>query len=288
MRLGTLSSLVLCSVIAMRGVLLSASYGANHAGNEPGGQVGGIRNPLEGDPEAIRLGAADYSARCASCHGADAKGTDRASDLAGVWSAGETDQELAQIVRRGVANTLLPHSFGPDKNVWQILAYLKTLNTRPSSATPLGDPGEGKSVFAVRCAGCHEVNGSGGNLGPDLTHVGSARSRPFLAQKIRHPSSYIMAVYSGGNVTDGYQPITLVTLDGKRIRGVQKNEDAFSIQIMDSQQRLQGYLKTNLREVVKETRSLMPEFDVSRLSEQDLQDLVAYLGTLRDAKGGRP
>ena len=45
---------------------------------------------------------------------------------------------------------------------------------------------------------------------------------------------------------------------------------------------------TNLREVVKETRSLMPEFDVSRLSEQDLQDLVAYLGTLGDAKGGRP
>jgi len=243
---------------------------------------------MDGNAEAIQSGKSDYAARCASCHGADAKGTERGSDLTGVWAAGETDQQLAQAVRRGVPNTLLRHSFGPDSNVWAILAYLKTLDVSASHSSPSGDSNKGQSIFVARCGSCHEVNGVGGNLGPNLSQVGSARSRPFLAEKIRHSSSYIMDEYSGGNVVDGYQPVTLVTLDGKKISGVKKNEDAFSIQIMDTQQRVQGYLKANLRDVVNETKSLMPDFGPNVLSDQDLQDLLTYLGTLQSTKVGRP
>ena len=255
--------------------------------SEQGLARGGLKNPMDGDAGAIRAGRADYSARCASCHGEDAKGTDSGSDLTGVWAAGGSDQQLASAIRRGVSNTLLPHSFGPDQSVWQILAYLKTLDAA-RAALPAGDAGKGKALFAARCHVCHQVNGSGGDLGPDLSEIGSARSRPLLAQKIRHPSSYIYAAYSGGNVTDGYQAVTLVELDGTRIRGAKKNEDAFSIQIMDSQQRLRGYLKSNLREVVNETKSLMPEFDARRLSDDELGDLLAYLGSLRETRGGQP
>ena len=45
--------------------------------------------------------------------------------------------------------------------------------------------------------------------------------------------------------------MTLVTRDGQRIRGVKKNEDEFSIQIMDMRERLQGYLKANLTEITE-------------------------------------
>jgi putative heme-binding domain-containing protein len=288
MRRRAFSYFFVCVLIVGGGTLLSANSGAKQAvGDQGSGNAGGIKNPMDGDADAIRSGKADYDARCASCHRPDAKGTDRGSDLTGVWAAGETVQELAQTIRRGVPNTLLRHSFGPDSNVWSMLAYLKTLNVATSNAGPSGDSNNGRAIFAARCANCHDAN-SGGVLGPDLSQIGSSRSKPFLAQKIRHASSYIMDEYSGGVVTEGYQPVTLITIDGKKIRGVKKNEDAFSIQIMDSQQRLQGYLKASLRQIVNDTDSLMPDFGENVLSNRDLEDLLAYLGTLRGTRMGRP
>jgi hypothetical protein len=90
-----------------------------------------------------------------------------------------------------------------------------------------------------------------------------------------------MSVYAGGSVLDGYQAVTLVTREGQRIRGVKKNEDTFSVQIMDTRERLQGYLKASLKEFVNDDASLMPDFGADRLPDRDLDDLLAYLGTLR-------
>jgi putative heme-binding domain-containing protein len=79
----------------------------------------------------------------------------------------------------------------------------------------------------------------------------------------------------------GFEPVTIVTRDGQQVRGARKGEDAFSIQIMDTHERLQGYLKANVREVIRERRSLMPDFGPEKLSDQQLNDLVAYLAKFR-------
>ena len=100
-----------------------------------------------------------------------------------------------------------------------------------------------------------------------------------LVRKIRTPSA---------SIVPGYQAVTLVTSEGRRIRGVKINEDVYSIRLMDTSQRLQGYLKENLREVIKEQASLMPGFSVARLNDHDLDDLVRFLSTLRGANAGRP
>jgi putative heme-binding domain-containing protein len=239
-----------------------------------------VTNPVSGDREAIRAGSALYAMRCASCHGSDAKGATAGSDLTAIWSAGGKDQPLFQSIRRGLPNTLKPHSFGPDKDIWAVLAYLRTLDSGTSGLKPGGNAENGERVFRENCIACHQVNGRGGRLGPDLSRVASTRMRPVLAHKIRHASSYIMSVYAGGFVIESYLPVTLVTRTGQRIRGVKKNEDAFSIQIMDTQERLQGYLKANLREFVNEETSLMPDFGPDRLPDRDLDDLLAYLGAL--------
>src|SRR5262249_61444282 len=76
---------------------------------------------------------------------------------------------------------------------------------------------------------------------------------------------------------------TLVMKDGQRLRGVKKNEDVFSIQVMDQRERIQGYLKADLKEVIYEKESLMPVFSAQRLSDSDLNDLVGYLTSLRGA-----
>jgi len=82
-------------------------------------------------------------------------------------------------------------------------------------------------------------------------------------------------------VTEGYQPVTLVTSSGHRFHAVKKNEDAFSIQIMDTSGRIRGYRKAELEYLHDDDTSLMPDFGADRLPDPDLKNLVAFLGTLR-------
>jgi len=109
-------------------------------------------------------------------------------------------------------------------------------------------------------------------LGPDLTRVGSARSHAALVREIRNP---------GEVIAPNYETVTVVTRDGQRIRGAKKNEDTFSIQFMDQRERIQGYLKADLQDVIYEPASLMPAFGPERLPDADLNDVIGYLGTLR-------
>ena len=243
-----------------------------------------VKNPVEGDASAIQARRNDYATRCATCHGPDAKGSARGSDLTALWANGASDAAIFQAARRGLTNTLLPHSFGPDREVWMILAFLRSVNA--TMTTPSGSPEAGGAIFAAHCSSCHRVNGKGGRLGPDLSRIGN-RSRSVLAHKVRRASAYIMANYQNGIIIEGFQPVTLVTRDGQRIRGVMKNEDAFSIQIMDTHERIQGYSKNSLREVVNDTTSVMPDFGTDKINDHDLDDLVSYLATLRGPVAAR-
>jgi len=233
------------------------------------------RNPLEGNAQAISNGAAMFRTRCAGCHGPDAHGY-LGPDLTGFWAAGGTDDRMFDTVRRGVPGTEMIGADPQrvlDKEIWQMLAYIRTLSAVPA-APPTGDAANGERIFRANCNGCHRVNGRGGVLGPDLSRIGSARPRAGLQSKIRGSADFIRP---------GYEPVTLVTKDGERIRGVRKNEDEFSIQIMDARERLQGYLKANLAEFTTDRQSLMPVYGPDRLGDHDLDDLLRYLTSLRGA-----
>jgi cytochrome c oxidase cbb3-type subunit 3 len=227
-----------------------------------------------GQSDAVRRGSLLYRARCAGCHGLDAHGVS-APDLTAVLAAGASDQRFFQTVRRGVSGTEMPsfdEEHTTDTQVREILAHLRTLTTGGQLEKVAGNAEHGQRLFQTNCSSCHMVNGRGGRLGPDLSRIGSARSAAALANKVRNPSR---------NIVTGYQPVTIVTADGRRVRGLRKNEDPFSIQIMDLSERLQGYLKSDVSEVIHEQRSVMPEFAATRLSDSDVADLVSYLTTRR-------
>ena len=63
-------------------------------------------------------------------------------------------------------------------------------------------------------------------------------------------------------------------------RGVRKNEDPFSLQIMDTNERLLSFDQSDLREVVREPRSLMPDYGPDRLTDAELDDVIRYLRSL--------
>jgi putative heme-binding domain-containing protein len=250
-------------------VMLCASAAVGAAARQTPG-----KNPLEGNPDAILAGMGGYRLRCADCHGTDGRGV-RGPDITQIWSSGRTDEGLFKTIRAGVPNTEMP-SFPPprtsDRDVWQMLAYLKTLAAPAPTDPPRGNAENGAVLFRAQCAGCHRVNGLGGRLGPDLSRIGSGRTRDVMLARIRRGSEEFRA---------GFEPVTVTPADGKPIQGVKKNEDLFSVQIMDTGERIQGYEKDKMKAVENGKKSAMPIFGPDRLSDNDLDDLLRYLQTLR-------
>jgi len=235
-------------------------------------QAPASKNPFEGDQNAIKSGMGLFRARCADCHGMDARGV-RGPDITQVWASGRTDDGLFTTIKNGIAGTEMPAQ--PrlfEHETWQILAYLKTLAASARPDPQRGNAENGKKIYQANCVGCHRVNGVGGRLGPDLSRIGAARSREVLELRIR-----------GGveGFLPGYEPVTLTPQEGQAVIGVKKNEDLFSVQVMDTRERIQGYDKAMLKEMQNNPRSAMPPFGSNRISESDLDDLIRYLQTLR-------
>ena len=252
--------------------ILSLSVGLLAQTPEPVQKAPAAKNPLEGNADAIRSGMGLFRVRCADCHGMDARGV-RSPDLTQVWASGRTDDGLFKTLRNGIPGTEMPAVLrATDDDLWKILAYVRTLSSPAPSDPPTGDAANGEKVFRAQCLACHRVNGVGGRLGPDLSRIGASRTLATLDRQIR------------GAVEDfrpGYEPVTLTTPGGQSIHGVKKNEDLFSVQIMDTRERIQGYLKEDLREVANDQRSVMPVFQSDKISQSDMNDLLRYLSTLR-------
>jgi putative heme-binding domain-containing protein len=232
------------------------------------------RNPFEGNAEAIQAGMGGFRQRCADCHGTDGHGV-RGPDITQIWSSGRTNTGLFRTIRGGVPNTEMPAFPAPrtsDREIWQMLAYLRTLAAPAPADPPRGNAQNGERVFKANCAGCHRVNAVGGRIGPDLSRIGNARPRDVLVFRIRRGAE---------GLRPGFEPVTITTSSGAPIQGVKKNEDLFSVQIMDTRERIQGFEKDKVSSVVNGTKSMMPVFGPDRLSDSDLDDLVRYLMTLR-------
>jgi mono/diheme cytochrome c family protein len=82
--------------------------------------------------------------------------------------------------------------------------------------------------------------------------------------------------------------VTLTTPSGEQIRGVKKNEDQYSVQVMDTRERIQGYLREDMRAVTSEKQSAMPAFGLDRMSDAELDDLLAYLTGLQGTTTPNP
>ncbi len=134
----------------------------------------------------------------------------------------------------------------------------------------------GERIFAEKCAGCHQVNGSGGIAGPDLSNAGRFTPEA-LREKIANPDT---ASNPGGR--GGPSTVVVRTKDGREIRGLRRAEDSFTLLITDASGKLLRFEKRDLADQRTEQKSLMP---AERLSGSELAALVEYLRTLngRDA-----
>jgi putative heme-binding domain-containing protein len=136
----------------------------------------------------------------------------------------------------------------------------------------IGDPVRGQSLFAGKaaCATCHRVNGVGPRMAPDLSDIGANRTAPALQRSLLDPSSAMWPIN---------RPVRITTRDGKTFRGRRLNEDTYTVQIIDDQERLLTFVKADLREFEVGAKSTMPA--ATALSTEELSDVIAYLLTLK-------
>ena len=115
------------------------------------------------------------------------------------------------------------------------------------------------------------MNGNGPRVAPDLSDVGAIRSPAALQRSLLDPTSAMLPIN---------RPVRIVTGDGRTIRGRRLNEDTYTVQIIDEQERLMSFVKAELREYELGKTSPMPSA-AKTLSGEELADVIAYLLTLK-------
>jgi putative heme-binding domain-containing protein len=235
----------------------------------------GAQFPAGGPPSQadIQVGARVFAAQCVVCHGATGNLVAGVDLRSGRFNRASNDFELVEIISNGIKGTAMAgFSFTPAE-LTGIVAYLRNMRDFNASAVAQGNPVRGQTIFegSGRCATCHRVNGKGPRLAPDLSNVGTVRTAADLERAVLDPSSAIQFAN---------RSVRAVTQDGRTITGRRLNEDTYTVQLIDAQERLVSLTKADLREYTVVTKPLMPAYK-DTLSTQDVSDIVAYLLTLK-------
>lgn len=221
---------------------------------------------------AIEQGKAIFRSNCAFCHGLTAQGGRGPNLISSDLLRSSAGDVVRGIISRGVPGTTMPGFDFQKDDLDNLLQFLHFLTGDHSTAAKVsGDPRAGELVFARNgCLNCHRVGNTGSIYGPDLTRIGAGRSLDYLRESVVDPSADIAENYGG---------VTIVTMDGRRIAGVRVNEDTFTVQIRKPDQAFAIFDKSEVRDVIHETKSMMPAYN--HLSANDLENLLAYLAGLR-------
>ncbi len=189
----------------------------------------------------VRMGRRVYQAQCGRCHGLDGTGGGEtgAPDLTtGTFVTASTDAGLFAVVRDGIDGTAMMgiSPTAPDQTVWQVIAYIHSLNLDPGDYDLPGSVSAGEEIFGDKgnCTSCHMVDGKRGRLGPDLSTVANRRDPGELETDLLAPDE---------EVAPRWWTLRVTRSDGAVIEGLRMNEDTFSLSIMDEGEKLWHFAK---------------------------------------------
>ncbi len=218
----------------------------------------------------MAAGRAIFNRTCTGCHGVDGAEGERAPALVGDRRFFRlSENAIFDTIKNGIPGTAMPALGLPDDDIWRIVVFIRAMRASASDAAVPGDKQHGASVFSGKggCLKCHMIDGHGGTIGPDLSNIGAQITLQHLRE----------ALTEARPIPDGYRPVKVVTLSSETVAGIAKNEDGFSIQVLDLHDKLHLYDKAELREVVHGATSLMPHNYDKALTPVEYQDLVAML-----------
>ncbi len=149
-----------------------------------------------------------------------------------------------------------------------------TLPTIRNLVPASGLAANGEKVFKSYCETCHIVNGEGIAFGPDLSEIGSKLSKEGLYRAIIYPSE---------GINYDYQSVMLKLKDGSSVLGIVESESENFVELRMMGGIKNKYMKSDIDSKEAYPQSLMTNLS-SAMVQQELIDLVTYLGTLRKAE----
>src|SRR6267143_2570008 len=209
-----------------------------------------------------------YAQSCAGCHGADARGTDKAPGLAGNRGLRDRSvQQMRDLIRKGVPASGMPAFDLPPQELDALAALVRSLNAPPAQSTVRGDTTAGERFFFGKgqCVSCHMISSSGAAIGPALSNVGREMTVDEIQAKLANPSS---------RITPGYELASVQLRNGKTIRGFVRNRSNFDIRLQDLTGQFHLIQEGEISAITEEKQSIMPSV---KASPEELRDLVAYL-----------
>ena len=267
-------------------LMLNPPRVAQAAGQEAPAEQGAPPSRAAKTPPDLEDGKRQFDQNCSTCHGVDAGGQE-GPDLHGVPDR-LGDAAVQGIIRRGIPGTAMPgFATVTDKQAADVVAYLRTLSGAGSPEKAIGDPQKGEALYnSSGCSTCHMIDGQGGSIGPDLSRIGASRGPTNLKARLQDPGANLPQVGASmfGNSLTQYLIFRAVENNGHVVEGMRVGEDSFTIVLKDPGGKFHGLWKPSLRSLEKEPgKSFMPSFK-GTLSDAQMDDVVAYLMTLKSAQ----
>jgi len=235
--------------------------------------TGALRAQQGYSPADIQTGKQLYGVNCSNCHGPKGDFVSGVDLGHGTFRRATTDNEIVAIMVQGIQGTPMPPANLSDQQAHQVVAYLRSMaDATDTAGANKADLAHGKSLFENKgCLNCHRVRDHGSRVGPDLTNIGARRKRDDIERSILDPDAEVLA-------ENRY--VRIVTRDGVTITGRILNEDTFTLQLIDSKEKLLSFQKADLSKFEFLKNSAMPSYR-DKLSGDDLSDLVGYLVSLK-------
>jgi putative heme-binding domain-containing protein len=150
----------------------------------------------------------------------------------------------------------------------------KVLERYQASLKLKRDTKRGKEVFEQQCMKCHQLNGQGFAVGPDLAALQNRPDESLLID-VLDPSS---------TITVGYRAYLVITQNGKTYTGTLAAETATSITLRREKGEQDVILRKDIDQMTASSKSLMPEGVEKEISPQDMANLIGYLRESLKAK----
>ena len=141
--------------------------------------------------------------------------------------------------------------------------------------TESGDPNVGHYLFfgeKAACGRCHRIGDQGAQIGPDLSKIASIRQPRDLLEALAFPSA---------SFARGYRPYTILSVDGRVENGLIVSETSEHVILQTTDLRELQYERDEIDAIAESTTSIMPQGLETRLSQDELRDLLAYLQSLK-------
>jgi putative heme-binding domain-containing protein len=143
-----------------------------------------------------------------------------------------------------------------------------------AEARAQGNAARGRDVFAsqlANCTACHRIGDRGGDLGPDLSSLGTGLTLELIVESLLWPNRQIK---------EGYLATQVSTTDGRLITGYKVKETAEEIHLRDPATKKVHRIARKGIDEMSDVGSLMPEGLTAAMTREEVRDLVRYLSDL--------